>query len=96
MLFNINLIAVAVLFVPAALAQTEPGKCQNGKCFSLDFNGNPTSTFSTCPVSTLSISQFSKMLSLLIFLNRQTALVQVPTMPAASIFLTVQLHAASY
>ncbi|KAH0528221.1 hypothetical protein TsFJ059_003112 [Trichoderma semiorbis] len=56
MQFNINLIAAAILFAPSALA-IGPGKCffggafGAGSCHSLDFNGNPTDTFSDCPTS---------------------------------------------
>lgn len=68
MQFNINLIAAAILFAPTALA-IGPGKCffggafGAGSCHSLDFNGNPTDTFSDCPVSKCSVQIFIKVYS---------------------------------
>ncbi|RFU73941.1 hypothetical protein TARUN_8322 [Trichoderma arundinaceum] len=56
MQFNFNLIAAAILFAPTALA-IGPGKCffggnyGAGSCHSLDFNGNPTNAYSSCPTT---------------------------------------------
>lgn len=59
-----SLITIGVLLMPVTLA-AKPGKCATGggesgagRCFAVDFNGTPTTTHTSCPVSGHFVSPF--------------------------------------